>query len=67
MRAVREIKREVGSDVAASRELTARAVKRIYSELTRGQSKLLRKISPSSSSRPRRARCRTCLAWTRRA
>ena len=50
MRAVREIKREVGTDVAASKELTAQAVKRIYSELTRGQSKPLRKISPEQLS-----------------
>lgn len=50
MRAVREIKREVGSDVAASKELTAQAVKRIYAELTRGQSKPLRKISPEHLS-----------------
>ena len=50
MRALREIKREVGSDVAASKELTAQAVKRIYAELTRGLSKPLRKISPEQLS-----------------
>ena len=50
MRAVREIKREVGSDVAASKKLTAQAVKRIYAELTRGQNKPMRKISPEQLS-----------------
>lgn len=45
MAAVQAVKKEVGNDLAANRELTAQAVKRIYAELTKGQKKPNRKIT----------------------
>lgn len=37
MSAVQAVKKEVGNDLSASRELTSQAVKKIYAELTKGQ------------------------------
>ncbi len=45
MNVVQSVKKEFGNDLAASRELTAQAVKKIYAELTKGQKKLNRKIT----------------------
>ena len=45
MAAVKAVKKEVSSDLSATRELTSQAVKKIYAELTKGQKKLNRKIS----------------------
>ena len=45
MNAVQAVKKEVGNDLSASRELTAQAVKKIYVELTKGQKKPSRKIT----------------------
>ena len=46
MNAVQAVKKEVGNDLSASRELTSQAVKKIYAELTKGQKKPSRKITP---------------------
>lgn len=46
MSAVQAVKKEVGNDLSASRELTSQAVKKIYAELTKGQKKPNRKITP---------------------
>ena len=46
MAAVQAVKKEVGNDLSATRELTAQAAKKIYAELTKGQKKLNRKITP---------------------
>lgn len=46
MSAVQTVKKEVGNDLSASRELTSQAVKKIYAELTKGQKKPNRKITP---------------------
>ena len=45
MAAVQAVKKEVGNDLSANRELTSQAVKKIYAELTKGQKKLNRKIT----------------------
>ena len=45
MSAVQAVKKEVGNDLSANRELTSQAVKEIYAELTKGQKKLNRKIT----------------------
>ena len=45
MAAVQAVKKEVGNDLSATRELTSQAAKKIYAELTKGQKKLHRKIS----------------------
>ena len=45
MSAVQAVKKEVGNDLSATRELTAQAMKKIYAELTKGQKKLNRKIT----------------------
>lgn len=45
MSAVQAVKKEVGNDLSASRELTSQAVKKIYAELTKGQKKPNRKIT----------------------
>ena len=45
MSAVQAVKKEVGNDLSANRELTSQAVKKIYAELTKGQKKLNRKIT----------------------
>ena len=45
MIAVQSVKKELGNDLAATRELTAQAMKTIYAELTKGQKKLNRKIT----------------------
>lgn len=45
MSAVQAVKKEVGNDLSASKELTSQAVKKIYAELTKGQKKLNRKIT----------------------
>lgn len=45
MAAVQAVKKEVGNDLSATRELTSQAVKKIYAELTKGQKKLNRKIT----------------------
>lgn len=45
MSAVQAVKKEVGNDLSATRELTSQAVKKIYAELTKGQKKLNRKIT----------------------
>ena len=46
MNAVQAVKKEFGNDLQASRELTAQAAKKIYTELTKGQYKPNRKITP---------------------
>lgn len=46
MAAVQAIKKETGNDLAATRELTSQTVKKIYAELTKGQKKPNRKITP---------------------
>ena len=46
MNAVQAVKKEFGNDLQASRELTAQAAKKIYAELTKGQHKPNRKITP---------------------
>jgi len=45
MNAVQSVKKEVGNDLSASRELTEQAVKRIYTQMTKGQKKPNRKLS----------------------
>lgn len=45
MSAGQAVKKEVGNDLSASRELTSQAVKKIYAELTKGQKKPNRKIT----------------------
>ena len=45
MNAVQAVKKEVGNDLTASRELTSQAVKKIYAELTKGQKKPNRNIT----------------------
>ena len=40
------MKKEAGNDLSASRDLTSQAVKKIYAELTKGQKKPNRKITP---------------------
>jgi len=45
MNAVQSVKKEVGNDLSASRELTEQAVKRIYAQMTKGQKKPNRKLS----------------------
>lgn len=45
MSAVQAVKKEVGNDLSANRELTSQAVKKIYAELTKGQKKPNRKIT----------------------
>ena len=45
MSAVQAVKKEVGNDLSANRELTSQAAKKIYAELTKGQKKLNRKIT----------------------
>lgn len=45
MNAVQSVKKEVGNDLSASRELTEQAVKSIYAQMTKGQKKLNRKLS----------------------
>ena len=45
MSAVQAVKKEVGNDLSASKELTSQAVKKIYAELTKGQKKPNRKIT----------------------
>ena len=45
MSAVQAVKKEVGNDLSANRELTSQAVKKIYAELTKGQKKINRKIT----------------------
>ena len=46
MAAVQAVKKEIGNDLSATRELTSRATKKIYAELTKGQKKPSRKITP---------------------
>ena len=46
MNAIQAVKKEFGNDLLASRELTAQAAKKIYAELTKGQHKPNRKITP---------------------
>ena len=46
MAAVQAVKKEVGNDLSANRELTSQAVKKIYAELTKGQKRPNRKITP---------------------
>ena len=46
MSAVQAVKKEAGNDLSASRDLTSQAVKKIYAELTKGQKKPNRKITP---------------------
>ena len=45
MNAVQSVKKEVGSDLTATRELTSQAVKKICAELTKGQKKPIRNIT----------------------
>ena len=45
MSAVQAVKKEVGNDLSASRELTSQVVKKIYAELTKGQKKPNKKIT----------------------
>lgn len=45
MNAVQSVKKEVGHDLSASRELTEQAVKRIYAQMAKGQKKLNRKLT----------------------
>ena len=45
MIAIQSVKKELGNDLAVTRELTAQAMKNIYAELTKGQKKLNRKIT----------------------
>ena len=45
MNAVQAVKKEVGNDLTANRELTSQAVKKIYAELTKGQKKPNRNIT----------------------
>lgn len=45
MNAVQAVKKEVGNDLSATRELTSQAVKKIFAELTKGQQKPFRKIT----------------------
>lgn len=45
MSAVQAVKKEIGNDLSASKELTSQAVKKIYTELTKGQKKPNRKIT----------------------
>lgn len=45
MNAVQAVKKEVGNDLFATRELTSQAVKKIYAELTKGQKKPNRNIT----------------------
>ena len=45
MNAVQSVKKEVGNDLSASRELTEQAVKNIYAQMTKGQKQLNRKLS----------------------
>ena len=44
--AVQAVKKEIGNDLSATRELTSQATKKIYAELTKGQKKPSRKITP---------------------
>lgn len=46
MNVVQAVKKEFCNDLAAFRELTAQAAKKIYAELTKGQHKPNRKITP---------------------
>ena len=46
MAAVQAVKKEIGNDLSATRELTSQATKKIYAELTKGQKKPSRKITP---------------------
>lgn len=46
MRAVKEIKSARGNDLQSVRRLTDEEVKKIYSELTKGQDKLLKNVTP---------------------
>ena len=50
MAAVQAVKKEVGNDLFATRELTSQAVKKIYAELTKGQKKPSRKITAEQLS-----------------
>ena len=45
MAAVQAVKKEVGNDLSATRELTAQAAKKIYAELTKGQKRPNREIT----------------------
>ena len=45
MKVVQDVKRELGSHVSDSCELTAQMMKKMYTELTKGQSKQLRKVT----------------------
>lgn len=45
MNAVQAVKKEVGNDLTATRELTSQAVKKIFAELSKGQKKPFRKIT----------------------
>ena len=45
MSAVQAVKKEVGSDLSAERELTARAMKQIYAEVIKGRNKRNRKMT----------------------
>ena len=45
MNSVQSVKKEVGHDLSASRELTEQAVKSIYAQMTKGQKKPNRKLS----------------------
>lgn len=45
MNAVQAVKKEVGNDLSATRELTSQAVKKIFAELSKGQQKPFRKIT----------------------
>ena len=45
MRAVKSVKAECGHDLNATRELTSQSVKKIFDELTKGQSKPKRNIT----------------------
>ena len=45
MNAVQAVKKEVGNDLSATRELTSQAVKKIFVELSKGQQKPFRKIT----------------------
>ena len=45
MNAVQGVKKEVGNDLSASRELTEQTVKKIYTQMTKGQKKPNRKLT----------------------
>lgn len=45
MNAVHAVKKEVGNELSATRELTSKTLKKIYAELTKGEKKPFRKIT----------------------